>query len=534
MCGDKIKLVRLPSFFKKRQFSSEFNCCLIPPLGLGLITSFLRTGGFNVEQDDLNVKIRHDNHPPGLPEDAFDIDIFFQAQRIDEYLAGGNDEHLDSLMEKAASKVRLADFRIVLLSLPDNIENESNLLFALAFAWFIKKRFDPIIVIGGESLWLDLFRKRGGLEFVDHIVYGEGEVPLLELLNHILNGQQLSATEELSITDGGKILFFNGSSKPMKPDFSGLPLEYYRSGKEILDYPEEIDELMARFQSSKTLILPYRFMKGCPFECIFCVSSSKPLQNVLQPEEVVRHLASLQKEFNPSGFFFLSDTVNISKSYINTLCDEMIRKKINILWSDCARADNLDRDTLFKMREAGCIRLIFGMETASERLLKYINKKIDLAQLENALRWADEAGIWSGVEVICGLPLEQEEDVDSTIHFLNKNSSSINRTYLNHFDLRENTPLYNSPQDYGIERVFEVNQYAQKDFISYVRFGFDETGGLDWKDKARQIEHSLKKVQQQCAQGNRYFTDEHLLFFLYRYVSDKKKIDAIYQKVLKH
>jgi hypothetical protein len=173
------------------------------------------------------------------------------------------------------------------------------------------------------------------------------------------------------------------------------------------------------------------------------------------------------------------------------------------------------------------------METASPRLLKYINKKIDLRQLENTLRWSDEAGIWSGLEVICGLPHENAEDIQATADFLNAHQQYINRVYLNHFDLRENTPLYNFPDKHGLERIFEVNQYAQKDFISYVRFGFNEAGGLSWLDKARQIEHSLVTVQENCQLGLRYFTDEHLLFFLYSRFTDKKKINSIYLKIVR-
>ncbi|MBU1887860.1 MAG: radical SAM protein, partial [Candidatus Omnitrophica bacterium] len=291
--------------------------------------------------------------------------------------------------------------------------------------------------------------------------------------------------------------------------------------------------IMGQFQQTGVLLLPYRFTRGCPFECIFCISSTQKLSHALFPKEIVLHLKSLQEEYNPTGFFFLNDTINISKKYINELCDEIIASKLKILWSDCARIDNLERDALFKMRAAGCIRLIFGMETASPRLLKYIDKKIDLRKLEDVLRWADEAGIWAGVEVIGGFPHEKQEDIDATISFLNANEKYINRIYLNHFDLRRNSVLYNSPQKYGLERIFKVDQCTEKDFSSYVEYGFDEANGLRWEDKARQIEFSVKMVQESCAKGQRFFTDEHLLFYLYSYFDNKDDVKSIYLKILK-
>ncbi len=529
----EIKIIRLPSFFRKRQFSAKANCCLIPPLGIGLISAYLRSRGIPLKQDDLNIKIHHDNNYSGCPQNKVDTDVFFDTPRMIKYALGEKDGYVDTVIEKAAAKIEVPQNQITLLSLPDNIENDTNLMFALAYARFIKERSNSLNILGGDNVWLDLLRAKYDSKYIDHVIYGEGELASYHFLNHLYSGHIPDSNNGLSFSDNGRVISSNMVLRPIKPDFSGLPMEEYRSREEVLNYPPELKQIMDRFQSSKTLIIPYRFTRGCPFECAFCVSSARPLTHALSPAEVAAHLDSLQRELNPTGFFFLNDTINISKGYINGLCDELIKRKLRILWSDCARVDNLDQDTLFKMRQAGCVRLIFGMETASPRMLEYVNKRIDLRQLEDALRWSDQAGIWAGIEVICGLPHETQDDIDSTIFFIRKNQPYINRIYLNHFDLRENTPFYNSPREYGIKRIFEVNQYAEKDFISYVRFGFDEAGGLCWEDKQKQIEYSLKTVQDNCARGFRYFTDEHLLFFLYAHFADKKEISSIYQKIIK-
>ncbi|MHB8154984.1 MAG: B12-binding domain-containing radical SAM protein [Candidatus Omnitrophota bacterium] len=530
----KISLIRLPSFFRKQQFSSKLNYCLIPPLGMGLITGYLRAHGISLEQDDLNIKIHYDNYYAVTKGNAIDMEVFFDAERIVRYTEGHQDADIDLLMEKAISKTKLLKNQILLLSLPDNIENESNLMFALAFTKFVKEKYNCIQVVGGEALWLDLLRNKYKCRHIDYMIYGEGEIPVYQLLLSLTTGKQLDAIPGLEVFEAGKIIRSSIASKLISPDFSGLPMEYYMSQEEVLSYPEDLQPVMREFQLSKTLILPYRFIRGCPYECAFCVSSVKQVTDVLSPQEVVHHLKCLQERYRPTGFFFLNDTINISHDYVNMLCDEIIKQNLKILWSDCARADNLDRDTIFKMRNAGCIRLIFGMESASPRILKYINKRIELTQLQNVLRWADEAGIWTGVEVICGLPHESDEDIAATVNFLKQNSECINRVYLNHFDLRENTPFYNQPDRFGIKRIFDVHQYAEKDFISYVRFGFDEQEGLAWPDKQKQIERSLKKVLKECAQGVRYFTDEHFLFYLYSTSRDKEDIWHMYQKIVKN
>ena len=531
MSEPRIKVIRLPSFFQKRQFSAKMNCSLIPPFGMSLICSYLRARGITLDQYDLNIEIHYDcTYFPEKPN-RLDKELFFDADRVLKYSQGAKDNQLDLAMEIAAAYVKISKNDILLLSLPDNIENDSNMLFALAFSKFIKENYSTINILGGESLWLDLLRKIDNCNNIDYIVYGEGEIAAYHLLNHIIHNQSINNIPGISLSSGGKVLYSDATLKPIKPDFNNLVMEKYGTRIESLEYSDDVATIMENFQKSATKILPYRFMKGCPFDCIFCVSSVKDLKYVLTPQEIVQHLSSLQNEFNPTGFFFLHDTINISRKFINSFCDELIKNKVKIMWSDCARVDNLDRDTIFKMREAGCIRLIYGMETASERLLKYINKNISLDQLANALKWSDQAGIWNGIEVICGLPQEKEEDVTSTISFINENHDFINRVYLNHFDLRQNTLLYNYPTRYGIENIQEVNQHAKLDFISYVRFGFDEIRGLRWNDKMRQIQDSLQRVQNECGLNHRYFTDEHLLFYLYSNIANKKDLVSIYAKV---
>jgi len=256
----------------------------------------------------------------------------------------------------------------------------------------------------------------------------------------------------------------------------------------------------------------------------------------MPPPKVVPYLRELKQRYNPTGFFFLSDTINISKRYIDALCNEIISNKLEVLWSDCARVDYLDRDLIFKLRRAGCIRLIYGIETASPRMLEYINKNVDLERLEKVLKWTDEAGIWTGLEIICGLPHEREEDINSTILFLNKNRKYINRIYYNVFDLKNRSKLFQDPVRYNIKNITGLYQYPKDDESmfnrDYIHFGFDEIGGLNWKDKEKQMLYSYNKVVKEIGEEPfPYLEEEHFLFFLYSKYQDKNKISSIFNQV---
>ena len=256
---------------------------------------------------------------------------------------------------------------------------------------------------------------------------------------------------------------------------------------------------------------------------------------VLGLDKSISYIKELQEKHGINNFFFLDSTVNISKRYINDLCDKIIASGLDIRWSDSARANDLDKDTLEKMRAAGCIRLIYGMETASPGILKYIDKRIELGELEDILRWTDEAGIWVGLENIYGFPHEKREDLDMMLDFIKRNKKHINTVYCNAFYLADQSKLYLEPEKYGIGNIIEVDcrDHPRANILTELQFGYDEIGGLKWEDKLKQTIESWEYIS--CAiQGNKYFPRyefEHFLFYLYSIYDDKKEIVRVFNKV---
>ena len=87
------------------------------------------------------------------------------------------------------------------------------------------------------------------------------------------------------------------------------------------------------------------------------------------------------------------------------------------------------------MRKAGCIKLAYGIESASPRMLEYIDKRITQEQASKIIRETHEAGIWVGLNLITGMPTEKEEDIEATINFLKEHNKYINEFSPSHFSL---------------------------------------------------------------------------------------------------
>jgi hypothetical protein len=107
----KIKIIRLPVFYDYWDTnSSEMNCSLLPPLGIGLITGYLKRRGFDIVQDDLHIKIFYENR---YKNEYFNQELFFDEERILNYCRdGGIDPELDALFEryKRACAIKLTFF----------------------------------------------------------------------------------------------------------------------------------------------------------------------------------------------------------------------------------------------------------------------------------------------------------------------------------------------------------------------------------------------------------------------------------------
>lgn len=525
----KIILLRVASFYKNTL--SPLDHPFFAPSALGVLFSQLKNNGYDVLQEDLSIRAHRNIFDKGAPRHLC-YELFFQKERIIQYAKSGSDDVLENELKMLLDSAEIKKADIFLLSVPESPYNPSNILFAFALAKFLKKTYSSQIVVGGDTVALTALKTEYDTDgIIDYIVIGQGEEAVLEIIDRIkYNKDRQKPNETIGMrgVDSNKIII---------PDFSGLPLEKYRLS--FLDFKYFSSCKMLRdFFASDTSMLLFQFTKGCPNRCAFCSASKSHLGPILQPEEVVSALQALQKKFNPTGYFFLNDTINISKTYIERICDLICEKELDILWTACAHVNGLDEEVIAKMRRAGCIRLILGMETASPGLLRRVNKGISIPELEKALKLLSKYGIWSGVEVICGLPHETEEDINETIDFLLNNKNDIDMVYAAVFDLREGSLMYEYPREYLIENIRELNLYREEgsrasNITNFVKFGFDEIDGLRWPDKQKQMRHSYERVQRET-HTLRYpnsFLGEHLLFYLYSKFNDKNVIKQNFYEI---
>jgi len=528
----KIKLLRTPSFdvqFKNRPLT----CSILPPLGIATLTSYIKTIGMDVEQDDLNIKTHNFNKNP-KNENKIDFSIFLNKKRIKNYITGGNDEYLEETLSKIADKTNFKNVDVLGLSIHDNL-TDVPMLITLSLARYLKEKYEFSIVIGSEipDLVLETFKIGGRLNIIDYAIVGEGQIGLHKLLNNIEVGKKLSDVPNLLYYENGKIIENKSimDNNFYLPCFDGLPIKEYTVEQPIKNY--KIDNL----PKNKVLILPYRFIKGCPNKCIFCPSSTQKRLIALPPEKVADDIETLRKKYKCRYFYFLNATINISEIYVNKLCDEINKHDIDIRWTDSARLNHLNKKTLLNMKKSGVVRLVFGLETGSPRMLNYIQKNLTIDEAQKNLKLSHRMDIWNCVEIIIGLPHENEIDAKKTINFINKNSESIDTIFMHPFNLRPSELLKN-PFRYGITNVQRIMKWSNrgKEPLNkrLVRYRFDEIGGLKWNEKRKKTNIMWKTAHDSVNKKMRFishFEKMPLLFYLYDIFNNKKNVREIYEIV---
>jgi radical SAM superfamily enzyme YgiQ (UPF0313 family) len=118
---------------------------------------------------------------------------------------------------------------------------------------------------------------------------------------------------------------------------------------------------------------------------------------------------------------------------------------LNIQWNCDARVDSVDPPVLKMMKKAGCWMISYGIESGSQKILDQVRKGITLDQVEQALRWTQEAGIRAKGLFMIGYPEETEETLGETLAFIGRSRlDEINLSFLTPYP---GTEIYRRAKD---------------------------------------------------------------------------------------
>jgi radical SAM superfamily enzyme YgiQ (UPF0313 family) len=407
---------------------------LIPPMGISCLKSFLQKNGYYVKTIDVmaEMPIRElcylyfdtlEGHIPDVKRGHYfnvALDVLFN-----HFMAHFN--HTDE--NKYIELVRLLVYRNFYVSI-DNREvqklNEivaefyiklegylirqigkekpgilglsvykGTLASSLFAARLVKLRWPEIkILMGGTIFSQELFPLTPNFNsflerapYIDKIFIGESEQLLLQYLRGRLSGDKKVYTledikNELVNLDSLEI-----------PDFSDFDLS---------SYP----------------LLPAYTSRGCIYQCSFCAETVFwKRYNRKSVEKVADELDRLSQEYRKNIFLLTDCLIN---PLVTDLSSELIKRRLKIYWDVYIKVDKhtCDAEYTTLWRRGGFYRARLGIETASQRLLNIIDKRITIEQIKLSLKSLASAGIKTTTYWIAGHPGETEEDFQQTLDLL--------------------------------------------------------------------------------------------------------------------
>jgi len=254
--------------------------------------------------------------------------------------------------------------------------------------------------------------------FIDHIVIGEGEQALLELLTKpampkVVKGKEL--------------------------DLSIIPFPAWDLAHLETD----------RYIGNADIRVPIISSRGCKGNCTFC-STHKVWKKyrVRQPYDVTNEIEYIVKNFNKNHFVFEDDSLSCDIDISKQTLKEIIDRNLNIKFFATMRADGIDEELAGLLKNAGCYGVSVGFESGSQEVLDRYNKHITVEQNIRAAKIIKSAGLQLCALMIFNGIGESAQTTNYTRAFLNEIQAD-NVGTLSHLWILPGTKIYEDMKEQG-------------------------------------------------------------------------------------
>jgi len=256
---------------------------------------------------------------------------------------------------------------------------------------------------------------------VDVAVIGEGELTALELVERLEEDKSLEGLKGIWYKDAktGK-LHENAQREPLTnidtlpfPAWDLVPMDIYvQNFKNTYGF---------RGVATSTV-------RGCPYNCSFCCKTFIGYKvRSRSPENMIEELQLLLKEYKIEGFLPCDDLFTYNRNRTIRFCDLLIKNNLHYLrWIASSRANLLTIEMAQKLKAAGCVLLNFGFESHSQKVLDYYNKQITVKDQQNVIDICEKVGIAFATSYIVGAQNEDQETLEETYRFCEKNHLRFN------------------------------------------------------------------------------------------------------------
>jgi radical SAM superfamily enzyme YgiQ (UPF0313 family) len=492
--------------------------------GSCLMTGALENAGFEVDFFDLNIalcKIRDKRH---LSDWEKTVLTDFDALKI-ELENPGKATSVQMWIDELLNLLDLSKhYDCIALSLEKKGYDTAACMCVFNFATLLtarlKKYIKAPVVVGGKDVFKEL-----GVAYVDEAFE---KIPDLPFNTFFLNNAHESFISELKLYMRGEGKLFQERFIDTRSSFkSSAIVPKYDIGnlhqmqvKPLDIFPPDIVNKYSRLKDiDPMMIVPYRISMGCPYKCVFCDQGRDNVVRLHDIENIVNTLKAAKKK-GFSNYRWFDDNINLGMKFPEVLADAIIKEDLDILFSDSANMRHTSVPLLKKLRQAGCVKLWYGSETMSPKLLETINKGATMEDFYRTLQNGVEAEIWNGLNLIVAFPHESDEDFNLMTEFLSKRQDLWDAWEINIYRLLSGTTYHMEAEKFGIKIRYSCDSSRMS--------AFDEIGGKTWEERIVDAERKMSEVINLFPHGKVMLkSNDYFLYSLIRAGYNKAEIHKI-------
>jgi hypothetical protein len=421
---------------------------------------------FIVECVDANFGFSRYAERLGRSANSFD-ELYSVLQEKPTYI----DQVLFSLLK---DRIETIQPELFLISVPF----PGNLYSAFRSAQWVRKHYPNIkISMGGgfPNTELRSLSDARVFEFFDYITLDDGELPVELLMDAVTSSVVEKQYKRTFLLENGNVIYKNNSTKTDykqsqvgTPDYSDLLLDQYISVIEIVN---PMHRMWSDGRWNKLTMA-----HGCYWgKCTFCDISLDyiKLYEPIAASLLCDRMEEMIAQTGQNGFHYVDEAA--PPALMRALALEILRRKLSVTWWTNIRFEkSFSRDLCLLLKASGCIAVSGGLEVASDRLLKLIDKGVTVEQVAKVTRNFTEAGIMVHAYLMYGYPTQTVQETVDSLEMVRQlfEVGILQSGFWHQFAMTAHSPVGMYPEKFGVVKETEIMGTFANNDINYV----DKTG----------------------------------------------------------
>jgi radical SAM superfamily enzyme YgiQ (UPF0313 family) len=378
-----------------------------------------------------------------------------------------SETYIDAILLRLLEK-KILDYQPDLLAI--SVPFPGNLYSAFKCAQWLKKHRPKIkIALGGGFANTELrsLSEKKVFGYLDYVSLDDGELPIKCIIEHIQGKGEIHNLKRTFIFEQNQVKYIDACAEKDFlqtnvgiPDYSDLLLDKYLSVIEIVN---PMHRLWSDGRWNKMTLA-----HGCYWaKCSFCDTTLDYIKRYepLKASLIVDKIEKILDRTGENGFHFVDEAA--PPSLLRELALELIRRKIIIAWWTNIRFEkNFSLDLCRLLAASGCMAVSGGLEVASDRLLKLINKGVNIEQVTVAANNLTQAGIMVHAYLMYGFPTQTDQETIDSLEVVRQifESGIVKSGFWHRFALTIHSHIAKNPKSYNIKIKTNVpGKFAQND-----------------------------------------------------------------------